>query len=294
MVREMIVRDRHHPSVLAWGLGDEIESNRMDARPFVEAMAAAARALDSTSALSACARRCHGFDQRPRGYRGGQRPYDYDAKTVKQIIEDWRKAHPGMPVFVTRLGMEVDQDEHAADTTIRCRSRRRRGSSCSGSICSGTFDPDGIIIWSFNDWRGDRPALTVHTGDPWMHRMGLVSDRREKRLAYDAVRAIFRGEKPAALPAGTYTSRTPIIYVLAGFVILIAVAYLYNVNRRFREMRQPFADELVQFLRGCARPARRVGLPHDVPRTHRLRVAGHHRCPVCSFVSATVCSWTIC
>jgi len=65
--------------------------------------------------------------------------------------------------------------------------------------------------------------------------MGLVSDHREKRLAYDAVRAIFRGEKPAALPAGTFAARTPIIYVLAGFVILIAVAYLYNVNRRFRE-----------------------------------------------------------
>ncbi|MCC6397719.1 MAG: hypothetical protein IT282_11935, partial [Bacteroidetes bacterium] len=94
---------------------------------------------------------------------------------------------------------------------------------------------DGTILWSFNDWRADRPALTVHTGDPLTHRMGLVSDRREKRLAYDAVRAMFRGEKAAALPAGTYSPSTPIVFVLAGFVVLIALAYMYNASRRFRE-----------------------------------------------------------
>jgi hypothetical protein len=157
-----------------------------------------------------------------------------DAKTLKQFMEEWREAHPGKPIFVTRLGTEVDQNNRKGYNDPLSQQAQARFFVQRLDLLRA-FDPDGVIIWSFNDWRGDRPALTVHTGDPWMHRMGLVSDRREKRLAYDAVRAIFRGEKPAALPAGTYTARTPIIYVLAGFVILIAVAYLYNVNRRFRE-----------------------------------------------------------
>ena len=233
MVREMVVRDRHHPSVLAWGLGDEIESNRMDARPFVEAMAAAARALDGrplylpvragvedsiSDLLDIAAVSVHMLD----------------AKTLKEILEDWRQSHPGKPVFVARLGMEVDENNRKGYNDPLSQQAQARFFVNRLDLLR-TFDPDGVIVWSFNDWRGDRPALTVHTGDPWMHRMGLVSDRREKRLAYDAVRSTFRGEKPAAMQAGTYTARTPIIYVLAGFVILIAVAYLYNVNRRFRE-----------------------------------------------------------
>jgi beta-glucuronidase len=233
MLREMIVRDRHHPSVLSWGLGDEIESNHVTARPFVSAMVAVARALDSrplylpvrvgvvdsTSDLVDIA---------------AVSLYDHDAKTMKLIMEDWRKEHPGVPVFVTRLGMEVDQENKRGYNDPLSQQAQARFFNQRLDLLR-TFDPDGTIILSYNDWRGDRPALTVRTGDPWMHRMGLVSDRREKRLAYDAVRAIFRGEKPAALPAGTYSSRMPIIFVLAGFVILIAVAYLYNVNRRFRE-----------------------------------------------------------
>jgi beta-glucuronidase len=233
MVREMIVRDRHHPSVLAWGLGDEIESNRMDARPFVQALAATARGLDGRPLYLPV--RAGVIDSISDLVDiAAVSVYMLDAKTLKTFMEEWRQAHPGVPVFVTRLGMEVDQNNLKGYNDPLSQQAQARFFVNRLDLLR-PFDPDGIIIWSFNDWRGDRPALTVHTGDPWMHRMGLVSDRREKRLAYDAVRAIFRGEKPAAMPAGTYTARTPIIYVLAGFVILIAVAYLYNVNRRFRE-----------------------------------------------------------
>jgi len=98
-----------------------------------------------------------------------------------------------------------------------------------------TMDFDGIVIWSYNDWRGDRPALTVHTGDPWMHTMGLVNDWRVKRLSYGAVYSVLHSEKVAALPAGTYSPRAPILFVLAGFFVLIVTAYFYNANRRFRE-----------------------------------------------------------
>jgi beta-galactosidase len=94
---------------------------------------------------------------------------------------------------------------------------------------------DGALISSLSDWKGDRPALTVNTGDPWMHTMGLVSYQREKRLAYEAVRSIFRSEKFVALPIGNFMPSAPIIYVLAGLVVLIGVAYLYNASRRFRE-----------------------------------------------------------
>ena len=68
-----------------------------------------------------------------------------------------------------------------------------------------------------------------------MHTQGLVSAGREKRLAFEAVRSIFHAEKFVALPAGNHSDGAPIIFVLAGFVLLVGIAYAYNRSRRFRE-----------------------------------------------------------
>ncbi len=93
----------------------------------------------------------------------------------------------------------------------------------------------GSILWSFNDWRGDRPSLTVYSGDPYLHSVGLVSYDRQKRIAYDVVRGLFNDERIAALPIGSYSRDAPMVYVLTGLFVLVSFAYFYNSNRRFRE-----------------------------------------------------------
>jgi beta-glucuronidase len=233
MLREMILRDRYHPSVMAWGLGDEIESSSGAVRPFVESLAQIARSLDTrpvylpvrlgtvdsiSDLVDIAAISIHGYDQ----------------KQLKPAIEEWRARFPGRPLIVSRLGTEVEHENRRGYNDPLSQQAQAWFFQQRLALIR-TLDLDGTILWAFNDWRGDRPALTVHTDDPWTHQMGLVSERREKRLAYDAVRAIFKGEKAAALPAGTYSPTTPIVYVLAGFVVLIALAYVYNVSRRFRE-----------------------------------------------------------
>jgi hypothetical protein len=233
MLREMILRDRYHPSVMAWGLGDEIESSSATVRPFVESLAQVARSLDTRPVYLPV--RLGTVDSvSDLVDMGALSIHGYEQKQLKPAIDEWRARFPGRPVIVSRLGTEVEHE-----------NRRGYNDPLSQQAQAWFFQQrlaplrtlglDGTILWAFNDWRGDRPALTVHTGDPWMHHMGLVSERREKRLAYDAVRSFFKGEKAAALPAGTYSPTTPIVYVLAGFVVLIALAYLYNTNRRFRE-----------------------------------------------------------
>ncbi len=234
MTKEMVLRDRSHPSVMAWGLGDEFEAGRMESRRYVEAVASAARLLDSRPLYYGT--RLHQQDicsDRAEisavNLGGGS-----DLKTFKADLEAWKNAHSGRPVIVTRLGLEVQQenrngysDPFSQEAQARFFLQRLDAVRLLGF--------DGVILGSFNDWRGDRPSLSVHSGDPWLHSTGLVSSQREKRIAYDAVRSVFRGEKFVALPPGTFSSSAPMTYVLAGFVILVAVAYLYNANRRFRE-----------------------------------------------------------
>lgn len=233
MMKEMIARDKHHPSVLAWGIGDEFESSSQEARGFVETMVKLAKNLDT----------------RPV-YYGSALPesdicvdlvdlavldvHTTDLKVFKKQLGDWKSAHPEKPVIVGKFGTEVQHgNRNGYSDPLSYEAQARFFIQRFDVLKSLSYD--GAFVWALNDWKGDRPALTVNSGDPWMHTLGLVSSQREKRLAYEAVRTVFRGEKFVALPIGNYSTSAPIIYVLTGLVVLIGTAYFYNANRRFRD-----------------------------------------------------------
>jgi hypothetical protein len=233
MVEEMVERDRNHPCVLAWGLGDDLEPSDVSTRDAVQAFVSRAKKLDD----------------RPTYLSSGLHPgdvcsdlvdlatlniYMHDLKAFRKQLEEWKQKHPKQPVILARFGMEVEQDNRNGYSDPLSYEAQARFYLQRFDVVKA-LDYTGAILWSFNDWKSDRPALSVNSGNPWIQTMGLVNYQREKRLAYDAVRSIFRGEKFVALPAGNYSARAPIIYVLAGLAVLIGVAYFYNANRRFRE-----------------------------------------------------------
>ena len=231
-VREMITRDRNHPSVLAWGLGDEIQSAHPSARAFMLGLVRVARTLDSRLLYCAVlpgADSCTSLMDIAALSLNTQ-----DIKTFRSELEVWREAHRHQPIVVVKTGTEVQTDDRNGYSDPLSQEAQARYYLQRFDILK-SLDCDGGIVWSFNDWKGERPSLTVRSGDPWMHTRGLVSAGREKRLAFEAVRSIFHGEKFVALPAGNHSNPAPIIYVLAGFVLLVGIAYTYNTSRRFRE-----------------------------------------------------------
>ena len=157
-----------------------------------------------------------------------------DIKLFKKQLDEWKAKNLGRPVIVGKFGTEVKQhDRNGYSDPLSYEAQARFYIQRFEIIRS--LDYDGGLVWSFNDWKGDRPSLTVNGGDPWMRSMGLVSYDREKRLAYDAVRSVFHGEKFVALPIGSFAANAPIIFVVSGLVVLIGTAYFYNANRRFRD-----------------------------------------------------------
>jgi hypothetical protein len=231
-LRTVILRDRNHPSVFAWGLGDEFETTHPAARPFLESLVRLARTLDgrflyfgAVAGINACTDL---VDIAAVDVRAD------DPKRFRAVLEEWRTAHRSQPVVVAKFGAEVQQENRNGTSDPLSQEAQARFYLQRFDMLRA-LDYDGGIVWSFNDWRGDRPALTVHSGDPYLHSMGVVNMQRERRLAYDAVRSIFRGEKYVALPLGTASRNAPMIYVLAGFVVLVGMAYIYNASRRFRE-----------------------------------------------------------
>ncbi len=233
MMREMIVRDRRHVSVLAWGVGDEFESSAPSARTFVGGMVKLIKSLDGRFTYYG-SRLIDSDECSDLVDIAALNVHSQDLKVFKRQLEEWKAKNPGRPVMVGKFGTEVKQNDRNGYSDPLSYEAQARFYIQRFDVVKN-LDYDGAIIWSFNDWKGDRPSLTVNSGDPWMHNMGLVSYDREKRLAYDAVRSIFRGEKFVALPMGNYAASAPIIFVLSGLVVLIGTAYIYNSNRRFRD-----------------------------------------------------------
>jgi hypothetical protein len=232
-LREMIGRDRTHPSVMAWGLGSNLATSDTALRPFVESLVGSAHGMDDRMTYLAT----HLFANDTCSDLVDIAALELsatDQKLFRHDLEQWRARHNDRPVILARFGSEVDHANRSGYNNWLSQQAQARYFLQRLEIAR-VLDYDGAIIGSFNDWMGDRPALTVHVNNPWYHSMGLVSAAREKRIAYDAVRSVFRGEKIAALPAGTSSGGAPIVYVLAGFIVLVATAYVYNASRRFRE-----------------------------------------------------------
>ena len=93
----------------------------------------------------------------------------------------------------------------------------------------------GIIVHSFSDWMTGIPILNQDLFYQYFSTSGLVDQYRQKRIAYDVVKALYNNEKPPALVVGTYSESVPSAFVIVGLFILFVFAIVYNLFRRFRE-----------------------------------------------------------
>jgi len=233
LAREMILRDRNHPSVIGWGIGSDFDSADPRARSSVERIVSVIR----------------GLDPRPVYYGSSMPVADTCADLVdlaaicidaenqasfKDQLAAWKQKNPDKPVLVLRYGKTVESgNRNGYSDPLSEESQARYFLQAYGTIRDAGIA--GSFIQALADWRGDRPLLTVRQEDPYLHPVGLMSRERQKRLAYDVVKTLFAGQKVAALPIGKHRSTFPVWHVVAGFVVIFAIAYQYHYNRRFNE-----------------------------------------------------------
>lgn len=233
-LKEMVVRDRNHVSVFAWGLGDDLgpEWSVPHACQSITSMRELVSSLDTRQTYYGTST----MDDQCLA-RFGMLTVNIHTKDVKEfrkLLKEWRERHSSKPIIVARYGEDVEPgNRNGYSDPLSLEWQARYGMQSLDVVRE--LKLAGSVWWSFNDWRGDRPAVSTYSGDPFVHAMGLVGYNREKRIAYDVIRSVFNGEKVAALPIGNYSSSAPIVYVIAGLVVLIVFAFLYNSNRRFRE-----------------------------------------------------------
>jgi len=93
----------------------------------------------------------------------------------------------------------------------------------------------GITIHSFADWAVSRPIMSVDRVHQYTATAGIVNRYRQKRIAYDVLKANINNEKPPVLVSGNYEVEHPVTFVFLGILAILVFAIVYNLFRRFRE-----------------------------------------------------------
>ena len=93
----------------------------------------------------------------------------------------------------------------------------------------------GYLYWSFNDYRSDRPLLTVDNEDQYLVTSGLMTLDREMRIAGKTLAAEYTDQRRPDLATGEYSAPSTILYIGVGILCAIVFLLLINNSRRFRE-----------------------------------------------------------
>lgn len=239
-LKDIIWRDRNNVSVLAYGLGNELELTMQTeeiVKNFLSKLTSYVRANDSKPTYFSV-------------------PLNWDVTKFKSEIDIIAyNVYPVINESLTSLKSKLNNIRMLFQDKVIIIGRY--GKEINPENKSGYSDPNsveyqawyawqmynlikeskfsGSVFWAYNDWLLDRPSLTTPYKNPYLKVMGMVSSDRQPRIVYDVLRNIFNNEKISAIPVGNYTATSPMVYVILSLILLISIAFFYNSNRRFRE-----------------------------------------------------------
>ncbi len=188
-LREMIERDRDHPSIFAWGLCNEVNGQNPPAQKFIRRMAEEARKLDPTRLLTYAS---NSLQQTPERDAAGELDfiswneyyeswYGGDVDSVRRNLEAIHRAFRGKPIVVSEYGYcECAPDRTGGDP-------RRIEILRNHTNVFREFDfVAGAIFFDYNDYR-------THMGDKGYFALrqrvhGVVDLYGNRKPSFEALR----------------------------------------------------------------------------------------------------------
>ncbi|HWR53343.1 MAG TPA: glycoside hydrolase family 2 TIM barrel-domain containing protein [Bryobacteraceae bacterium] len=166
-LREMITRDRNHPSVFAWGLCNEVNGQNPAAQVFVRRMKQEARQLDPKRLLTYAS---NSLQTTPEKDVAGELDfiswneyyeswYGGTAESVRGNVAAIQKAFPGKPIVVSEYGYCACTPQRPEDDAKRIGILRTHNAIYRESDAIGA-----LIFFCYNDYRthiGDKGAAVL-------------------------------------------------------------------------------------------------------------------------------------
>ncbi|MBE0645015.1 MAG: hypothetical protein IH600_13105 [Bacteroidetes bacterium] len=231
--REISARDLNHPSFVGLGLAQGVQGNSTALKQYVQEVTAMSRIKEAPlyyvsyqSMLPA---------EIPEGVDlAGIDLFPESAEHAAGILQKYSSRNRNFPVFVSSLMYPVQVGNYNGYSDSR-------SIDAQGQFFLQMFKETrdagyaGITVNSFSDWAVSRPIMAVDRIYQYTATTGVVDRYRQKRIAYDVLKASFNNEKPPVLVTGNYEEFHPVGFVIIGILIILIFAVVYNLFRRFRE-----------------------------------------------------------
>lgn len=176
-MREMIGYYFNHPSVIAYSVGNEFQSQTVEGKTWVKDMRSFVKTLDTTRLIT--------FASMLLGRDFIRQPEDEASQYVDfisaniygnhlKVLQHIHEVYPGKPVYVSEFGIRVQNAKTEENRIAHLHNAMQDFRKCDFLI--------GASVWTLNDYRSRFPGTAANGYRDW----GLVSPERQIRGMYTA------------------------------------------------------------------------------------------------------------
>ena len=180
--REMMERDWNHPSVIAYSLGNEYQSQTDEGKAWTRDMYAFTKSVDA-SRLVTFATNIVMRDSIKKPEDEASQYVDFiSANIYGGHLSSLKKIHalyPDKPIYISEFGQRADQVKSEEERVAYLRKAMAEFRQCDFLV--------GASIWTFNDYESSFPGSNANGYRPW----GLVEPDRSTRAMYDTWKTEF-------------------------------------------------------------------------------------------------------
>jgi hypothetical protein len=233
-VKYTVEEGGRNTSVVAYGLSAMIPGGNRRALDAVRRMRGMFDSLDSRPFYFA-ASSWMDAELRKLADIPGISAFDLPPAQLRSTIQGIQKELKGeKPLVVLTYGKFVQLDNHNGyNDPISIEAQAKYISDVYNILKETTVA--GGIYWSFNDYRTDRPILTVNNSEQYLATCGLYGVGRDLRQSASMLSALYTDQKTPDVLIGDYTPPSTVLFIAIGIVCAIIFLLLINNSRRFRE-----------------------------------------------------------
>lgn len=176
-MREMMERDWNHPSVIAYSVGNEFQSQTEEGKAWVRDMSSYVKSLDDSRLIT--------FATMLLGREDIRKPEDEASQYVDfvsaniygnhlKVLQHIHALYPSKPVYVSEFGVRTDAVGSEEERIAYLKKAMQDFRQCDYLI--------GASVWTFNDYFSRFPGTNANGYRPW----GLVAPDRTLRGMYTA------------------------------------------------------------------------------------------------------------
>lgn len=176
-MKEMVERDWNHPSVIAWSVGNEYQSQTEEGKAWTRDMYNFTKSIDPSRPVT-FATNIAGRATIQKGEDEASQYVDFISANIYgnhlNTLNRIHSLYPDKPIYVSEFGLRADLVQNEEERVVYLKRAMNDFRQCDFLI--------GASVWTFNDYQSSFPGTNVNGYRPF----GLVSPERQPREMYFA------------------------------------------------------------------------------------------------------------